>query len=78
MMRGRAPEVRAGGNNLQPANLEPEILGPRQTGSSALHPLFVTTKVARLETTKTRSHKGTKKEKVKFLVFLVSLYLCGD
>jgi hypothetical protein len=39
----------------------------------------VTTKVARLETIKTRSHKGTKKEKVlKFLVFLVSLCLCGD
>jgi hypothetical protein len=40
---------------------------------------FVTTKVARLETTKTGSYKGTKKEKVlKCLVFLVSLCLCGD
>jgi hypothetical protein len=38
-------------------------------------PFSVTTKVAQLETTKTRSHKGTKKEKIlKCLVFLVSLW----
>ncbi len=40
---------------------------------------IVTTKVVRLETTKTENHKGTKKEKIlKCLVFLVSLCLCGD
>jgi len=41
-----------------------------------LAPSFVTTKVAWLECTKTRSHKGTKKEKVlDFLVFIEVRYV---
>ena len=44
----RAPEVRAGRHNLQPANLEPEILGPRVTRRVADSPghVFLTEELA--------------------------------
>ena len=51
------------------------ILRPRQPFLTRFVCFMVTTKIARLETTKTRSHKGTKKRKSFEMLGVLSVFV---